>query len=263
MLDALKLMLKSRAFVISALALGISAVSLQAAARWAQLRFRKEPAPILKPLKYLDREALAPYQFLRTVHLSSEEEESLGTHEYVNWIMEDTSVPEDDRARLVHLFITYYTGSLDQVPHVPDLCYLGAGYTPAGAGTHSFLIPELAEYGYGTRVPFRALTFVKPGDIEDSRPVVVYTFGVNSIIEAERNRVRKAMASIRQRYAYFSKVEVSYGFGQRYPKRDRAVEEAKKLLAKVLPLLVREHWPDLSSMKAPPEQDARANHAAG
>jgi len=263
MLNALKLALKSRAFVVSALVLGVSAIGLQATAGWLQIRFRKEPAPILKPLKHLNEEALTPYVVRRKLDLQAEEEESLGTHEYVNWVMENTSLPAGDPLRIVQLFITYYTGSPDQVPHVPDVCYLGAGYSPAGGGTLSLDLPELAQHGYKTRVPFRALTFIRPGDVADVKPTVVYTFGVNNTIEAERNRVRKAMASIRQRYAYFSKVEISFGLGREYPQRQAAIQAAEKLLGKVLTLLVKEHWPDLEHMNAPPERTAISSHVPG
>ncbi|UCG32045.1 MAG: hypothetical protein JSU68_10310 [Phycisphaerales bacterium] len=262
MQDALKLAFRSRAFLVCALLLGLGAISLQASARWLEMYFRKEAAPLLKPLKYLDQEALAPYTVLQKRLLQPEEEESLGTTEYVNWIMEDTSAEPDDPGRLVHLFITYYTGLPDQVPHVPDVCYLGAGYSPAGGGAGSFDMPELAEYGYDTRVPYRALTFIKPGDVQDIRPVVVYTFGVNNVLAAERNRVRKEMASIRQRYAYFSKVELSFGLGPEQPSRDAAVEAAKKMLRKVLPLLISQHWPDLDNLEAAEEGRVRPSHSA-
>ena len=249
MRNALKLAFKSRAFLVCALLLGLGAVSLQATARWAEMYFRKEAVPLLKPLKYLDQDALAPYTVLQKRLLQPEEEESLGTTEYVNWILEDTSAEPDDPVRLVHLFITYYTGLPDQVPHVPDVCYLGAGYSPAGSGSGSFDMPELAQCGYDTRVPYRALTFIKPGDVQDIRPVVVYTFGVNNVLVADRNRVRKEMASIRQRYAYFSKVEMSFGFGPENPSRDAAVQAAEKVLRKVLPLLIEQHWPDLDNVR--------------
>jgi hypothetical protein len=194
--------------------------------------------------------------------LQPEEEEALGTTEYVNWIMEDTSAEPDDPVRLVHLFITYYTGLPDQVPHVPDVCYLGAGYSPAGGGAGSFDMPVLAQHGYDTRVPYRALTFIRPGDVEDIRPVVVYTFGVNNVLAAERNRVRKEMASIRQRYAYFSKVELSFGLGRDHPSHDAAVAAAERMLRKVLPLLIEQHWPDLKDLEANEEGEILPSNSA-
>jgi hypothetical protein len=250
MLNGLKFAFRSRAFVVCVVLLGLSAISLQAAVRWLDTYFRKEAAPLVKPLKYLDPAALTPYTVKHKLTLEPEEEESLGTHEYVNWILEDTTARPNDPLRLVHLFVTYYTGMPDQVPHVPDVCYLGAGYSPADAGTSSFDMPELSELGYDSRVPYRALTFIKPGEVQDIQPTVVYTFGVNNVFEADRNRVRAQMSDIFQRYAYFSKVEVSFGIGRDYPKRDAAVEAAQRVLRKVLPLLIEQHWPDLESLEA-------------
>ncbi len=48
------------------------------------------------------------------------------------------------------------------------------------------------------------------------------------------------------KYAYFSKVEVTFPVPAGMPQAavDKAVEEGKRFLQVMLPVLVRDHWPD-------------------
>jgi hypothetical protein len=46
-----------------------------------------------------------------------------------------------------------------------------------------------------------------------------------------------------ERYAYFSKVEVTFG-GDSPPPRDEAIAAVERLCRVVVPMLVSEHWPD-------------------
>ncbi len=257
--EAIRVSLRTPVFVVTVALLAVAAVGLQAAASRYQIRFRKEAIPPKLSLKSMNREALAPYRFVQSLPLEPEEEQSLGTTEYIHWILEDTSQPADSPLRVVRLFVTYYTGMPDQVPHVPDVCFLGGGYALEQGGTDSFKVPGLAALEYPEDVPYRALTFTK-GDIAGRiTPTVLYTFGVNGQIKAERFQVRKAMSGLRDRFAYFSKVEVSFG-GRRPPDREAAVAGGQRVLATVLPLLVRDHWPDFKNAG---KQDTGTSAAAG
>jgi hypothetical protein len=238
--------LRSWAFLITAAVLLSAAVGLQATAKFLDWQFRKQPIPLKKSLKLMDRDALGPYRFVRALSLEPEEEQGLGTSEYIQWVLEDTSVDEDSPVRAVRLFITYYTGLPDQVPHVPDVCFLGGGYKTLQGATERFEVPELEELGYDPIVPYRAMTFEKSGLLRAIRPTVVYTFGVNGKLAGERFAVRKAMSSLFDRYAYFSKVEVTFGHKE-LPERAAAIEAGQRALATVLPVLIRDHWPDFES----------------
>lgn len=250
MFDALRVSSGKPAFLVSVCLLAGSASGLHWYAESTGTRFRKAPAYLRQSLKRFDRSALRPYIFTRSLDLSPEEEQALGTSSYIQWILEDTSVT-DPRSplRWARMFISYYTDSPDQVPHVPDVCYLGAGFSITSGRNDSFQLPELAELGYDTRVPFRAMTFSRPGVVGDLTPTVVYTFGVNNVIRPDRNSVRRAMGNLTEKYAYFSKVEVTFGLDRIYPERSEVVRAAQKLLRKVLPVLIREHWPDLERLE--------------
>jgi len=266
MLDALRLSLGSRVFLISVFILGGSAFGLRWYADSTGTLFRKAAAPLRKPLKHFDRDALHPYRVRRSVLLQPEEEESLGTTQYINWVLEDTSQGESETVlRWARLFVSYYTDSPDQVPHVPEACYLGAGFSPAGGGTESFEMPEMAALGYDTTVPYRALTFTKPADVGERSETVVYTFGVNNVIRADRNGVRQAMSNLTDKYAYFCKVEVAFGLSSQYsdPEREDVIVAARKLFRLILPVLIRDHWPDLKELEANEDKVVREVESAG
>ena len=58
--------------------------------------------------------------------------ESLGTDEYIQWILEDTKAPAASTWRDCFLFITYYDRP-ESALHAPDECYLGSGYRLASS----------------------------------------------------------------------------------------------------------------------------------
>ena len=76
----------------------------------------------------LDEKLLEPYKVLEKSKIDNKDVlESLGTEDYLQWILEDTTVDVLSPVRNCSVFITYYTGNPDQVPHVPEACYTGGG----------------------------------------------------------------------------------------------------------------------------------------
>lgn len=239
-------------FVMCLLVLTAAAFGRMAVVRWLNVVTRKEPIPLRKSLSALDKLRLGDYKFLKAHLLSEAIENSLGTDEYIDWVLEDSSVTRRvDPRRYVHLFVTYYTGGPNLAPHTPDVCYLGSGYQPKQAHENrKVAVPALGE---GAEVPVRVCTFCKTAIFNQDEPTVVYTFNANGRFTSTRNGVRNLTHGLRDKYAYFSKVEVSFGGpGCRPPNlgREESVAAASKILNVVLPLLVQEHWPD---WKAPDE----------
>jgi hypothetical protein len=67
--------------------------------------------------------------------MSKEEQDELGTDNFVTrWYVEQPprDAPDDWEPRVFQLHMTYYTGLLDTVPHVPERCFTGAGMSIAG-----------------------------------------------------------------------------------------------------------------------------------
>ena len=76
-----------------------------------------------------------------------------------------------------------------------------------------------------------------------TKETVLYTFHCNGRFVATRTGVRILINDLWNTYAYFSKIEVSF------PKATRtlSIEGAKKFFDRVLPLLLRDHWPDFTA----------------
>jgi len=205
-------------------------------------RFRKERVDLKLPLSELNPAKLLPYRLVGSDRIPKEEVEALGTEEYIRWRLEDTSLERHDPLRWATLFVTYYSGQPDQVPHVPEECFLGGGYQQVGSEEASIEVPSLES---GTKVPVRVLTFKKDSALGGAWvPTVVYLFHVNGQFVGSRTAVRIALSNPFERYGYFSKVEVSFG-QQEGPREPQVVlKAAERLLGKVLPVLVRDHWPD-------------------
>jgi hypothetical protein len=198
-------------------------------------------------LHTLDESKLAPYVLYkgRTADgkqiLPPEVIDALGTEQYLSWLLEDTSVPPNDPLRNVQLDVTYYSGGHDLVPHTPDHCRRGAGYNPIRLDNIEIIVPGLGLDG--DRLPVRACTFGKTEVFKRERVEVIYTFYCNGRFIATRDGVRLHLNDPSHRHAFFSKVEVSF-LGAN---RDQSIRGAEKLLARVLPVLIEDHWPDFEA----------------
>lgn len=226
-------------FLVSATLLTIAAVLSGPVANWMQIKHNKQALPLKAPLSTLEERAIAPYRVVRRQILEPMVVDALGTDQYLSWVLEDTSVPEGNPVRNVHLFVTYYSGGPGLVPHTPDVCFIGSGYQPAQR--HENREIDVSELGSRSwTVPVRICTFVRTQVFDSQEMSVVYTFNCNGRFVATRNGVRILINSPMNTYAYFSKVEVSF------PRATRAesVEGARKLLSHVLPILTEHHWPD-------------------
>ena len=175
--------------------------------------------------------------------------DSLGTDQYVYWLLEDTSVAPLDPLRRAVLFVTYYTGGRDLVPHTPDVCQLASGYQPAQP--HEDVQVEVGGPPQASwEIPLRVCTFMKTDIHSRAKHTVIYTFSSNGQFTATRTGVRLLMSDLANTYAYFSKVEVSFPRAT----REQSIAGARKLLERALPLLMKDHWPDFDAAEAAAEK---------
>jgi hypothetical protein len=195
-----------------------------------------------QPLDRIDKHRIAPYKLVRHFTIESAMLGALGTDQYIHWLLENADVK--DRAapeRYVTLFVTYYTGQPDPVPHVPEVCYVGGGYKPERIRSEEFSIPL---DGKTETVPVKVLRFERSGYSETQKMVVLYTFSANGQFSASRNGVRTIVGDAGTQYAYYSKVEATFGTPDSRPTEEVAVEAGRKLFAKIIPILVEDCWPD-------------------
>lgn len=231
------------AFVSCLLVLLIGALGLRVAAEKLQWYLRKEPIYLQKPLDQLDQARLAPYVLHRAETIPKEIVEELGTHEYIQWVLEDTSVDERDPLRYVVLFVTYYTGNPDKVPHVPDWCNVGAGGQLLSARNTTLNVPDIG--ADDDELPVRVLELELPSDglRPKTRKQVAYFFAVNGDYRCQRDAVRIRQNWLTDRYTYFSKVEINFPLAGSLSE-DKILQATEKFARVLVPVLVEDHWPD-------------------
>ena len=249
--------LRRPAFWIVAGVLLAGAVGLNAASSVMKLYFRKEALPLRAPegLMALPRE-IGSWVMVPEAHtVDADLIHSLGTDKYVFRKYVDTGAlgrtglklatkedvlalqsmePKDRSDRLarwfrenqgawVELAVTYYTGKVDTVPHVPDRCMVAGGFQPV---LYEVLEWPMGIYtgGAARRVPVRFIDFqfVDPMRQMGNR-CVTYFFHANGKYMDDPNAVRSKLQSLNERCGYFAKIEVMTPL----PTRERETDELK------------------------------------
>jgi hypothetical protein len=209
---------------------------------------KKEPMPLKKSLDLMDENALAPYKVVSKHKITNQEViESLGTKDYIQWLLEDSDTSADSPIQKCSLFITYYDLP-DRVPHVPEECYSGGGNQRLASDSVTI---EINKQGKVEKIPARYLVFASTNSNiwgTDTRFPVLYLFNVNEVYANSRDDARFALnKNIFSKHSYFSKVEWKFfntRFGQTiYPNKEETITASRKLLRVILPVLERDHWP--------------------
>ncbi len=232
-----------KAFIACLALLLTCALGLQGAVKALGYYLRKEPLPLQSVLDDLDERKLEPYKVQHKIKIENDDiVAELGTEDYIRWVFEDSTVKSNDPTRIIEMFITYYTGDPDAVPHIPDRCILGSGGIIESARNTTIKVPDCQ--AMEDTVPVRILDVVKVdrADVSEDGMLVVYFFSVNGDFHCRRNRVRHRLNALTDRYAYFSKVEF-YVRGGGADREEKALAAVEKLCRKVVPELVQSHWP--------------------
>ncbi len=213
---------------------------------------KKSPLPLKKSLELLDENGLGRYRVVDRSRIeNSEVVKELGTEDYIQWVIEDTEAPVDSPVKRVFLFVTYY-GLPDRVPHVPEECWAGGGYQRRSSGRVGLSIDDNG--GFRREIVARCLVFgssrTGPGQAHREFPVL-YFFRVNDEYSGSRNGARIALnKSAFQRFSYFCKVEFVFNQCPVGPTKGVAAAACEEFLSVVLPVLEREHWPDLQKARS-------------
>ncbi len=219
----------------------------------AALKFQLSKLPIEAELKLPS----LPTQTARWKMVSERQEgaemlETLGTHNYVTRAYVRNEEAGDPAAKVLELHAAYYTGMIDTVPHVPDRCLVGAGFTITGTTRSIPLALDLSTWN-ATTVPgfegtvlsrrsYRTRDAIGPDGTE--RKVIIrpqvrlpqgiegvalrttefatpqggrkliagYFFIANGGIASTAEDVRGLAFDLRASYAYYLKVQFSGGF---------------------------------------------------
>ena len=246
----------SPSFLICAAVLIVSASSKSLIDKATNIITRKEPIPLKKPLEQINENSLGNYKIVKNIRIENEDiVEELGTEDYMQCLLEDTKAPLNSSVRFCSLFITYYTGDPDTVPHVPDECYVGGGNKQETAETVGIKLDSptdennsSANAQSGDNFEVRRIVFSKSGaNVWDTKSKFsrLYFFKVNGDYACNREETRAKMAkNIFGKYSYFSKVEWQFYGANSSPSREEMIQASGKMLSSVIPVLEQDHWPD-------------------
>jgi len=242
------------AFLLCVTILALSAGSMSIAIKKFGVYLKKEPIQLRKSFDFLDENGLGTYNVISKQKIqNSDVIQALGTKNYVQWILQDTTVAEDSPVRNCFLFITYYDLP-NRVPHVPEECYAGAGNQRLASDS---LVLKVDFEGEKKEIPARYLVFLGSEAniwVSSNKFPVLYLFNINGDYAGNREDARIALnKNILGKYSYFSKVEWNFfnsRFGSKvYPDKEQAIVASEKLLEVILPVLEKEHWPNVDKVE--------------
>jgi hypothetical protein len=108
---------------------------------------------------------------------------------------------------VVNMGLTYYTGLVDTVAHIPDRCYIADGYEPS-----AYDIPTWDVTPAGSPSPqlvqVRFISFEDQTGRNYQPKCVAYFFHVDGAYESDPLAVRQCLQSLTQRYGYYAKMEL-------------------------------------------------------
>jgi hypothetical protein len=229
--------LLSPLFVVTAVVLAIAAAGLHPALAALVDYFGKEPIPLRKKFDLFNHRAVDSFRMAPGlagfVPISKDDE--IGTDDWFEMAFRERGDSSDDSGNTL-LFVTYYSDPRDTIPHTPEVCYRQGGATVDSISTVTVETPLL---GPDTpQIQARLLEISWLG----RRRAIVYVMVCEDEIYHDRERTRLAIGLPGNKHTYFSKVEV-VGPVIGDASYDEVVERCKRLLAEVLPVLQRDHYP--------------------
>jgi hypothetical protein len=236
-LPAVKRAFAQPAFVVAVVVLGLCAASLNATVGYFRVKFTKEPVPLrVSSLREGIPEHLGHWRMISTDHaINPEIEEVLGTPLYVfrDYVDDRKISPAEidqlrnsaagDRdallARLqadnpmavMRIGVTYYTGGVDTVAHVPERCYVADGFEVT---QHQTKHVTLGRYADGTprSLDYSFLSFEDQTGlgrrVQRVSRNVGYVFHCDGRYLSSANEVRLQLQYLFERYGYYAKVEM-------------------------------------------------------
>lgn len=246
-------------FAVCVIILLAAAVSKEAIIHAFGLYMTKEPILLQHPFDEFNENALLPYTVNNKSKITNRDVvESLGTEYYLQWRLEDSEMTAGSPMRYCNVFITYYTGNPDMVPHVPDECYVGGGNAHLGNETLDLEIPR-GPLNQNVSFQYAMFSRMEQNVMKEEKFSVQYLFHANGKYYGSRTDTRVALGSNWfSKYSYFCKVEWNFygfdAFGIVYPDKTQTLEASRKLLTVLLPELEKNHWPDWEAINAKPPQ---------
>ena len=250
---ALRRALSQRSFLIVTVVLLTAALGLNVAVSAMRLHFKKEPVPLSRPLGALPERLGTWVQVSQDQPLDKETQDVLGTKEYIfRDYVNETDVPgaadrfrdksKEERQRILNgirqqfpnavisLSVTYYTGMVDTVAHVPDRCVTADGYEPTEYTTPQWPIaqqlppaakPRTADGTAVDNVEVRYINFEDQTGAGKFPRSISYFFHTNGKFVSSPLEVRNQLANLFVKKGYYAKIETMTTIG------DTKISESK------------------------------------
>ena len=292
----------SRSFLVATAVLALAAVGLNAATEAMQVYFKKQPVALRARLD--DDKSGVPEQLGDWVMVSEQNaldpdvQHSLGTKDFVFRAYVNTAaVPPELLAALkptlnnpdqagprqaiitkiqevapqavLSLNVTYYTGMVDTVTHIPERCMVADGYEPKNPQT-VMLAAGARDDGSPRQIAAQFSTFEDQTGRGRTNRHVAYFFHCNGGYEPNPVAVRVKLQNLFERHGYYAKVELMSDEPARVTTSSPAELEARRaassekvkaamadLLAQAMPSVER-CLPDWKAVKSGGAQPAKA-----
>lgn len=259
------------AFIIAATILAVAAIGLNTAVSALQLRFRKEAVPLAKYGKLLDTIPVRVgdwVQVSKDEPLDKEIQDALATDQYIfrdyvnSTVVKDLSEFDGKSSKerkmllgrlqaehpeaVVNVAVTYYTGLVDTVAHIPERCYIADGYQPSRQPEVMTVDTGQKHLGEPATGPI-ALRFINFEDQTAAGRVtrqVAYCFFTNGHYESDPLGVRTTLQNLRYKHGFYSKIELMTVLKD----RERAQKTMAAFLTAALPEIER-CMPDWNSVE--------------
>ena len=231
---SIRKVLSQPSFIVAALLLGTSALTLNGAVGYLRLHFKKLPVPLaVKSFKEGLPKQFGDHwvQISKDQPLDPQVEEVLGTGQYVFRDYADTRILSNDQIEqlknasageyaqlmgqhelhhpeaFIRMGLTYYTGMVDTVAHVPERCYVADGYE---VKEYTDIDRTLGNYADGSprKLAFRFISFDDQTGTQRVSRNVGYVFHVDGVYDCNSLGVRAKLQNLLEPYGYYAKVEL-------------------------------------------------------
>jgi exosortase len=260
----------------------LGAATLRAAVVQYGVFLEKKTVPLRASLDTIPPELGGWSQYGTEADYSDAVQESLGTDLFID----RNYVNEDDSIAGVSVHIAYYTGAIDDVPHIPERCWYASGLTQMTDGEVFSLDVDQDQWVAGEKVnratdePYLTMDVTHPitgqvqivnmpvGDIEiraivfentknpDIRTIGGYFFIANGRLTPSSFGVRNLAFDWTEEYAYYCKVQFSAAYRTENGENSYLTEyknSVEELTRELLPQLMR-CLPDWSEIENPPTE---------
>jgi hypothetical protein len=224
-------------FVIAVVILAVSAVGMNAAIAYLGWVLKKEPVKLTRELTEVPVKVGTWVQVSTDEPLDPDLQQELATDKYIFRDYVDSSkVSAAELARfegktakqrkdlaailqraqpdaVVNLAVTYYTGKVDTVAHIPERCYVADGYVPQSQDTVMWdmgpnRLGHSVKSGADQKLGARYLNFVDQTATGRLTRRVAYFFFANGKYESDSLKVRQTLQDLQHKHAFYSKVEL-------------------------------------------------------